>query len=203
MTLLAQLSSQCGDRSEQSNVKVAFLCLEEPDLLDEIRQGLYSEDALIAGDSAEVMTKVAEEKPALILPFADDLIRKYRDQYLRKYGTVSGVYRRTEKFGEGRQPDIFQGNVSSGRPGHSVYRYRRSGGAVSMAREHAADCLFRARLRDAGERSDSAFCGETAPKNSPSMTEASRSNEKTRKTDFFSLTRNINAGIEPISSCLE
>ncbi|MFC1569923.1 hypothetical protein ACFL4L_06775 [bacterium] len=74
MSILSQLSSRCGDRTEQSNVKVAFLCLEEPGLLDEIKQGLHADDARMAGDCAEVMTKVAEEDPSFIVPFADDLI---------------------------------------------------------------------------------------------------------------------------------
>ncbi|MBN1782541.1 hypothetical protein JW948_15500 [bacterium] len=73
-SVLSQLSSQCGDRTEQSNVKVAFLCLAEPALLGEIRGGLTSENDLLAGDCAEVMTKVAEEQPGTVVPFADDLL---------------------------------------------------------------------------------------------------------------------------------
>ena len=74
MSILSQLSSQCGDRTEQSNIKVAFQCLDEPELLKEIQPGLHMEDVFIAGDCAEVMTKVAEERPELILPYAEDLI---------------------------------------------------------------------------------------------------------------------------------
>jgi hypothetical protein len=74
MSILSQLSSQCRDRTEESNVKVAFLCVEDHSLLDEIRYGLNSTDDVLSGDCAEVMTKVAEENPALIVPFVDDLI---------------------------------------------------------------------------------------------------------------------------------
>lgn len=73
MSIINQLSSQSGDRSEYSNRKVVIQCLDDPDLLSNIADGLKNRDAAIVGDCAEVMTKVAEEDPAWIVPYAGDL----------------------------------------------------------------------------------------------------------------------------------
>ena len=70
MSLTSQLSSQVGDRTEESNRKVAAMCLENPDLLGDIADGLQSDDAGMLGDSAEVMTMVAEVHPEFIIPYA-------------------------------------------------------------------------------------------------------------------------------------
>lgn len=74
MSILNQLSSQMGDRSEYSNRKVAIQCLENPDLLDEIAAGLREGNAAMVGDCAEVMTKVAETDPEWVVPYADELV---------------------------------------------------------------------------------------------------------------------------------
>jgi HEAT repeat protein len=73
MTLLNQLSSQVGDRTEYSNRKVALKCLEQPTLLDEIVKGLKSKDAALPGDRIEVLTKVAEEHPEWVAPHAKQI----------------------------------------------------------------------------------------------------------------------------------
>ena len=73
MSILNQLSSHVGDRSEYSNHKVVVQCLEDPDLLDEIAKGLKLPDAALVGDCAEVMTKVAEENPELVVPYTEAL----------------------------------------------------------------------------------------------------------------------------------
>jgi hypothetical protein len=70
MTIVEQLSSQTGDRTEASNRAVAWQCLTDAAALEEIAGGLESEDERLAGDCAEVMTKVAETKPALVNPYA-------------------------------------------------------------------------------------------------------------------------------------
>ncbi len=74
MTILNQLSSPTGDRTEASNKRVAATVLKEPVLLDEIAEGLASTNARLAGDCAEVMTMVAEAQPDLVAPYADALI---------------------------------------------------------------------------------------------------------------------------------
>lgn len=74
MALLAQLSSQVGDRTQQSNLKVVARCLAEPALLDEIAAGLTSQDAPLLGDCAEVMTETAETRPDLVAPYIHALI---------------------------------------------------------------------------------------------------------------------------------
>jgi hypothetical protein len=73
MSILNQLSSQTGDRTEYSNRKVVVQCLDDPDLLADIAAGLRHSNPAIVGDCAEVMTKVAEDQPGWVAPFAGDL----------------------------------------------------------------------------------------------------------------------------------
>jgi hypothetical protein len=73
MSILSQLSSQSGDRTEQSNIEVTRLCLENPALLEDIAAGLTHKDADLVGDCAEVFTKVAEQRPELTAPYAENL----------------------------------------------------------------------------------------------------------------------------------
>ncbi len=75
MGLLEKLSSRSGSRTQDANVAVAARCLAKPDLLAEIVQGLADADARLAGDCAEVMTKVAEQAPSRIAPHAAILLR--------------------------------------------------------------------------------------------------------------------------------
>lgn len=74
MNILTKLSSQIGERTEEGNRKAAKECLSNPLLLEEIRIGLKSKDAALIGDCAEVFTKVAEQNPALVAPYAEELI---------------------------------------------------------------------------------------------------------------------------------
>lgn len=73
MSTLTKLSSQVGDRSEYSNRKVVIQCLDDPDLLAEIAQGLKSKNAALVGDCAEVLTQVAEQHPDWVAPYAEEL----------------------------------------------------------------------------------------------------------------------------------
>jgi hypothetical protein len=73
MSILSQLSSQTGDRTEASNRNVASLCLENPPLLDDIGAGLVQQDDALVGDCAEVLTMVAEQHPEWVVPHADAL----------------------------------------------------------------------------------------------------------------------------------
>ncbi len=75
MSILNHLSSQTGDRSEYSNRKAAIQCLDNPDLLEQIASGLKETDTALQGDCAEVLTKVAEDHPQLILPYGVELAR--------------------------------------------------------------------------------------------------------------------------------
>jgi hypothetical protein len=72
-SILTQLSSQSGDRTEASNREVARQCLENPHLLHEIAAGLFEPEPALVGDCAEVLTKVAKDNPVLIVPYADSL----------------------------------------------------------------------------------------------------------------------------------
>jgi hypothetical protein len=71
--VLTQLSSRLRDRTEAANRAVAAECLKHPDLLKEIAGALGEADAALAGDCAEVLTKVAEQDPALVAPYAEKL----------------------------------------------------------------------------------------------------------------------------------
>lgn len=73
MTLLQQLASQVGDCSEEANREAAAQCLTDPSLLPEISAGLQSKEAALIGDCAEVLTMVAQERPAWVAPYAPAL----------------------------------------------------------------------------------------------------------------------------------
>ncbi|MDZ7337361.1 MAG: hypothetical protein ONB30_02340 [candidate division KSB1 bacterium] len=73
MSILARLSSQVGDRSEYSNRKVVMQCLDDPELLAEIAEGLRDKNAALVGDCAEVLTQVAEQHPDWVAPYAEAL----------------------------------------------------------------------------------------------------------------------------------
>ncbi len=72
-SILGQLSCRVGDRASNANQRVVGLCLEAPGLLEQIAAGLQAADPALMGDCAEVMTEVAKEKPALVVPYAPRL----------------------------------------------------------------------------------------------------------------------------------
>jgi hypothetical protein len=74
MNLWEKLSSQIREKTEEGNRNVARECLQTPFLLEEIALGLTGKDPAIQGDCAEVMTKVAEVDPKLIIPYTEPLI---------------------------------------------------------------------------------------------------------------------------------
>lgn len=76
MSILDELSSQAGTRSEYSNRRAALRCVEEPDLIQVIADGLSTESAKMQGDCAEVLAMVAENCPDLVAPHAKPLIAK-------------------------------------------------------------------------------------------------------------------------------
>lgn len=71
MQILHQLSSQIGSKNQAANEAAAVQCLAEPALLDEIAEGLRSNQANLIGDCAEVMTMVAARRPDLVAPYVD------------------------------------------------------------------------------------------------------------------------------------
>ncbi|TMV48089.1 hypothetical protein FE783_19220 [Paenibacillus mesophilus] len=73
MSIVAELSSQVGDRTEEANRVAAERCLDHPELLAEVAGALTGKDAALAGDCAEVMTKVAERSPGLVVPYFGQL----------------------------------------------------------------------------------------------------------------------------------
>ena len=73
MSITDQLSSSVGVNTQEPNAKVAEKCLVKTELLIEIVEGLGSKNVRLAGDCAEVMTKVAEKRPEIIAPYAQTL----------------------------------------------------------------------------------------------------------------------------------
>jgi len=80
MSILEQLSSQTGKRSEQPNRKVAELCIGQKALLNEIAKGFKSKDNKLVGDGAEVMTFVAETNPKLVSKYINELFPLIRNR---------------------------------------------------------------------------------------------------------------------------
>lgn len=74
MSVLSRLSSQVGDRTEESNRRVAREALEQPSVLAEIAKGLSTDDPRLVGDCAEVMTMVAEQRPELVMPYVEEIV---------------------------------------------------------------------------------------------------------------------------------
>lgn len=74
MSILNELSSQAGDRSEYCNRRAALRCIEEPALIQVIADGLKTGDPKMQGDCAEVLTQVADNCPDLVAPHAKLLI---------------------------------------------------------------------------------------------------------------------------------
>ncbi len=74
MSLLQQLSSQSGDRSEHNNRRATELILENPDLIKDIAAGLDTKDSALLGDCVEVFTMVAESDAEIIVPYAENLL---------------------------------------------------------------------------------------------------------------------------------
>jgi hypothetical protein len=72
-TLLSQLSSQVGDRTQESTLNVAEQCVEDPSPLKEIATGLTEKDPKLAADCAEVFTQVAMRRPEVVAPYAPTL----------------------------------------------------------------------------------------------------------------------------------
>ncbi|MBN2007290.1 MAG: hypothetical protein JXA21_28325 [Anaerolineae bacterium] len=72
-TLIDQVSSRIGDRSEAGNLKVVEQCLAEPHRVAEIVEGLRDKDAAVVGDCAEVLTKIAETHSDMVAPYVSAL----------------------------------------------------------------------------------------------------------------------------------
>jgi len=74
MEILSQLSSQKGDKTEDSNKIVAEKCIVAPRLLAEIAVGLEDKDKKLQSDCIEVFTMIAEKKPDFIVQYAENIV---------------------------------------------------------------------------------------------------------------------------------
>ena len=77
MQVVLRLSSSVGDKTEQSNKNVAALCLDSPELLDEIAESFINKNEKLVGDCIEVFTFVAETNPELILKYIEKITELY------------------------------------------------------------------------------------------------------------------------------
>ena len=73
MDILNQLSSSQGDKTENSNRKVAEICIKEPKLIQDIASGFESKDKKLLADCIEVFTMIAENHPEMISSFVDKI----------------------------------------------------------------------------------------------------------------------------------
>lgn len=80
MKILEQLSSRKGDRTEDSNKIVAEQCMADPRLLADISVGLEDDDKKLRSDCAEVFTMVAEKRPELVAPYAENILPLLSDK---------------------------------------------------------------------------------------------------------------------------
>ena len=74
MEILNQLSSQKGDKTEDSNKIVAEKCIANPRLFAEIAVGLEDKNKKLQSDCTEVFTMILEKKPELTVKYADDIV---------------------------------------------------------------------------------------------------------------------------------
>ena len=82
MEILNQLSSQKGDKTEDSNKIVAEKCIANPRLLAEISVGLEdnsstaltNRDKKLQSDCIEVFTMVSEKKPEFVVPYVENIV---------------------------------------------------------------------------------------------------------------------------------
>ena len=74
MEILNQLSSQKGDKTEDSNRIVTEMCIADPHLLAQIAVGLEDSDKKLQSDAIEVFTFVSQVKPELIVPYGDNIL---------------------------------------------------------------------------------------------------------------------------------
>jgi len=74
MEILNQLSSQKGDKTEDSNKLVAEKCIASPRLLADIAIGLEDKNKKLQSDCIEVFTLVSEKKPEIVTPYAENII---------------------------------------------------------------------------------------------------------------------------------
>jgi len=73
-SILAQLSSAVGDRTNAANQAVVQSCLANPELLADVAEGLLGDDQRLAGDCGEVMTQTASLAPENVIPYAEVLL---------------------------------------------------------------------------------------------------------------------------------
>jgi hypothetical protein len=74
MKILDQLSSAQGDKTENSNRKVAKQCIKTPKLLNDIASGFNGKNKKMESDCIEVFTIISESNPELIIPFTDNFL---------------------------------------------------------------------------------------------------------------------------------
>ena len=77
MTILNELSSQLGDKTEKSNKLVAEKCIQHPVLIADIAGALAGVDRKLAADAAEVLTFISEAHPHLVVEYIDKIVAAF------------------------------------------------------------------------------------------------------------------------------
>ena len=74
MSILDELSSSVGDRTQNANRAVAERVRADPALLDDIARGLTAANVKLVGDCAEILTMTAQDQPEAVAPYLDQVI---------------------------------------------------------------------------------------------------------------------------------
>lgn len=85
MSILNELSTSVGDRTQDANRAVAKKVQANLSLLDEIAKGLTNSNKKLVGDCAEIFTMIAENQPDAVAPYVSQLIPllKSKDKRIR------------------------------------------------------------------------------------------------------------------------
>ncbi|MGC4119453.1 MAG: hypothetical protein QM765_33775 [Myxococcales bacterium] len=73
MDILERLAQRKGN-SQEATEHAARECVADPSLIDEVVRGLLADDARLAGDCAEVMTKLGQQRPEVLVPHVGALL---------------------------------------------------------------------------------------------------------------------------------
>ena len=148
MSILDRLASSLGERRQDANCAVAEECVADPELLAEIADGLRSPNPRLAGDCAEVMTKVAEVSPQLVAPFAAQLAEmlahkngRVRWESMHAFALVSGLV--PDRVGERLEwlCDLIRGDKSVIVRDYAIDAVAGYGGTSPEAAKRAAPIL--------------------------------------------------------------
>ena len=86
-----QLASRVGDPTGAANLQVAERCLIDPSLLGQIVAIMQGPDPALAKDAADVIAKVAAERPEALAPYAETLASHIEQQHGGERSRAAGM----------------------------------------------------------------------------------------------------------------